>query len=219
MSETSENARSLTLGLLAGGASSRLGGPRKKPLVDWSGGRPLLAVIADRLAPLRCAETLIAAAGDPAVEAAVPGARPVADGVAGAGPLAGIEALLGAARTPWVVVVATDLPFITAELCAGLAARARTDGAAAVVPVLDGRYQPLAAVYHAPRVLPIASDLLDDGRRAVHALLDVLVADAALGVDRVDGEQLARLDPDGAALLDVDTPEDLLRARARLGGR
>jgi molybdopterin-guanine dinucleotide biosynthesis protein A len=68
------------------------------------------------------------------------------DAVSGIGPLAGLHAALTTCRTPWLAVVATDLPRLEAgwfRWLGGLCSPGR--GAMARLP--DGPYEPLAAIY------------------------------------------------------------------------
>jgi molybdopterin-guanine dinucleotide biosynthesis protein A len=77
-----------------------------------------------------------------------------------------------------------------------------------VIPVVDGHPQTLCARY-APSDLDTAVELADQGRRA---LRDLLAAVDAVLADPAEWEQVA-----GPAdvLLDIDTPLDLARLRAR----
>jgi molybdopterin-guanine dinucleotide biosynthesis protein A len=101
--------------ILAGGKATRLGGIAKHELVIE--GETILARQVRVLAP-RVSEIVIAAPRD------IAGFRTVRDALEGVGPLAGIAAGLAATRTPWLLVVAGDMPYITGELIdAMLAAR------------------------------------------------------------------------------------------------
>lgn len=62
------------------------------------------------------------------------------------GPLAGIAAAMGRASHPWVVVVAVDLPRLTAEFLSDLMGFAGA-GKGVVPAWADGRAEPLCAVY------------------------------------------------------------------------
>lgn len=129
----------------------------------------------------------------------------------GAGPLgavaAGARALRAGGHTGAAVVLATDLPFVTAAL---VAAVARHPSASTVVPVVGGRRQPLAARYGA-RALDLAPALFGAGRRSLAALLDAVDV-----VELAEDELAGRVDL--RELEDVDTPADLARLGLR-GGR
>jgi hypothetical protein len=68
--------------------------------------------------------------------------------------------------------------------------------------------QPLCAVYRRAATLAPAREHLALGRLALRALLD------ELRVEWLEGERLRLLDPDGIALLNVNTPEEHARAEA-----
>lgn len=105
--------------VLAGGLGRRMGGVDKglEPLH----GKPMIAHVIARLAP-QVEEIVVNANQNLAAYAAL-GHRVVADEVAGfAGPLAGLHAGLGAARTPLAATVPCDSPFLPADLVARLAA-------------------------------------------------------------------------------------------------
>jgi molybdopterin-guanine dinucleotide biosynthesis protein A len=63
-------------------------------------------------------------------------------------------------------------------------------------------------LYRREPVLAVARARLADGRLALRGLLD------AIDTATLEEADLARVDPDGTALMNVNTPEDLARARA-----
>ena len=138
-----------------------------------------------------------------------PGERVVADVVAGLGPLAGIATALDAAQGAPVLVVAWDMPFVTAGLLLALR-RLGEQGADAVVPRHGAgpRAEPLCA-YYAPRALGACRSLLDGGERRAAALAEALPRARYL-----DGEELATLGNPERMFTSVDSPEQL----AALGG-
>lgn len=71
----------------------------------------------------------------------------VTDESADAGPLAGVAAALQACTTPWLVVLAVDLPEMTADFLRSLLDLC--GGRQGVVPRTSDRFEPLAAVYPA----------------------------------------------------------------------
>lgn len=132
----------LTLGLLAGGSGSRLGGCAKG-LIEVEGRAALERLL--ELAPLAVRVVLIA--NDPAPYARF-GLETCADVVADRGAPGGVVTALLRARTPWVLVVACDMPFVTAVIARALLERA-ADEVDVVVPERAGRLEPLAALYRA----------------------------------------------------------------------
>jgi molybdopterin-guanine dinucleotide biosynthesis protein A len=107
-----------------------------------------------------------------------------------------------------VLLLACDVPFASPALLAFIAES--LGDADAAVPVAGGRDQPLAACY-GPSAVRVARDVLSDGRSAMRDLLRVL------RVTRIsETEWAAVAKPE--ALMDVDTPEDLARARGIADG-
>ncbi|MEY3072023.1 MAG: hypothetical protein RLZZ353_219 [Actinomycetota bacterium] len=199
--------------VLAGGRSRRLG--RDKRFVTV-GGEPLLTRTVGLLAAVADDVTVVVAdAGDrDRVLAAAgralapPRLRTAVDARPDAGPIAGLEAALAAAVHPWVVVLATDHPRLPLEVVALLADAARAaEGRAAVA--LEGPLgpEPLLAAYRRDAAGAVGR-LLDAGTRR---LVDVLGTLDPVVVPRATW---TAVDPDAAALRDVDTPEDLHEDRA-----
>lgn len=165
------------------------------------GGESLVERVVRRLRPV-CAEVIVAS-GD-GVRLAGVGDREVADAVAGAGPLAGIVAGLGAARTDLVAVAAVDMPWVSTPVFALLAHR--WNGEPAVVPRAGGRLQPLHGIY-ARSCATEADRLLRAGHRSVRGLL------AELGAAVVEPEDWHDADPSGRFADNLNSPADLARLR------
>ena len=172
------------------------------------GGVPLISRVRAALEP-SCREIIVVGNG-----ADTPGLRRVRDRRAGReGPLAGLEAGLDAASFTLVFVAAGDMPFVSPGLVGFLLERLRSRGLRAVVPRHMGQIHPLCAAYDSS-VLSDVSLLLDAGTRAVWKLLD------GLG-DRVEyvEDELGQFGDPGVFLTNVNSPEDLARARAMDGGK
>jgi molybdopterin molybdotransferase len=129
----------------------------------------------------------------------------VCDAYANAGPLAGLCAGLARAHTPWVFAVATDMPFVKPALIERLAQQRA--GYQAVVPVVRGYPQPLAAFYSTSCLEPIRSMLEAGGGRGLRAAL------GPLNVCYVDESELLAADPGLRSFFDLDTPQDVAAAR------
>ena len=134
-----QDAEGWTGVVLAGGRSSRMG--RDKALVDYHG-RSLIIHAIDTLRP-HVNELLII--GDPLVYDHF-GPLALADDMPGNGPLGGIVTALRYAWHERLIILACDMPHVSARFIATLKA-ALDDGHDAVVAQCDGRLEPLAAVY------------------------------------------------------------------------
>lgn len=86
------------------------------------------------------------------------------------GALGGLHAALAACQSPWALIVACDLPFVNRSLFTHLAdLRENFD---AVVPIqVDGRPQPLCALYARTPCLAQAERLIKSGERKPLGLL------------------------------------------------
>ena len=187
--------------VLTGGASARMGSDKAGLAI---GGVASATRVARCLA-LLC-EDVVLVGGDPPADA--PGRRaPDGDGPRSA--LRGLVAALEATRAERVLVVATDLPLVTPDLLLALVAWPVAD---AVVPRTADGIHPLCALYRRESALAAARRHLAEERLALSALL------AALATRYLEGDDLRAVDPEGAALLNVNTPEDLARAERLWNG-
>jgi molybdopterin-guanine dinucleotide biosynthesis protein A len=188
--------------VLAGGESRRMGRDKLQLMI---GGKPLLVRVCLALAS-RCDEILVVGGQAPDGVRRVPDLR-----LGRQGPLAGIEAGLFAARHHVVFVAAGDMPFLTGALAAYLLGLLSSD-VPAVVPDFGGRLHPLCAAY-GREVRPAVSAALDRGTRSVRELLEALP-----GVRYVRQEELRQFGNPDLLLTNVNSPEDLDRARKALDG-
>jgi len=187
--------------ILAGGRARRFGGADKASLPV---GR---ARIIDRQLA-----ALSAVAGDICIVSHDPeryarlGVRVIPDAIAGAGPLGGIYTALVDAAHERVLVIACDLPFVTAAVLERLVAESRRDEETdAVVPRSARGIEPLCALYRT-RCAAAARNRIESGALQVAGLLDA-VRTRVLGPD-----VLAEFD-DGSLFENVNTPHDHERAR------
>jgi molybdopterin-guanine dinucleotide biosynthesis protein A len=183
--------------VVAGGASSRFGSDKALAMLDGE----TLVERAHRTVRGVCEETIVADAGRGIVE----GVDSVPDGP-GQGPIA---AVLGAARyrpgRP-LLVLACDLPLISAALLRRIAAEAGDW----VVPRHAGGLEPLCALYRPPALEALAAN----ARRGVDALHRL--ADALASVRYLDADSMADLGDPRELFANVNTPEELRRLAARL---
>ena len=178
--------------ILAGGKATRLGGIAKHELVI--DGRTIFERQREVLAP-RVVEILISSPRD------IAGYRTVRDSIEGAGPLAGIAAGLAAATTPWLLVVAGDMPYLSGAVIDLLLARVGDDG---VGVMIDGLPQPLLCVLHA-RV----GDVLERRLAAQQFKASGLLTDERLRIRWLAEADVRAVDPQLNSFVNLNEPQDL----------
>lgn len=190
MSSVHDDAIDTTLGILAGGRGTRLGGIDKAWL--QRDGIPQVLRIARRFAH-EVDATLVSANRD-AARYGDNGLVAVADVITDAGPIGGLDALARACRTTWLLTVPVDLIGVNECLLQTL----RAQGPRGAFAVDDDGPQPLVALWRAAALRPVLSSAFASGDRAVHALQDAL------------GMQPVRLA--GVRFGNLNTPADLRAA-------
>lgn len=153
--------------ILTGGQSRRFGSDKAAYPVE---GRPMIERVYEAAASL--VSPVWISVGEMDRTYGLPAAT-VIDVFPGAGPLAGIHAGMAVAETPWLLVVAVDMPFISAAALVSLLDAIGENGQPVVACSAGGRVQPLLACYPVAAA-PIAGALLTKGRNAVFEFLDAL---------------------------------------------
>lgn len=205
--------------VLAGGMSSRMGTNKAELLIE---GQTVVQRITSEMGTV--ASRVIISAQD-AEAYAYTGLEIVADLHPRQGPLAGLYAGLRASRTEWNLVCACDMPLLHAGVFRALAAcipeqspeeRIHKEQSQhyeedakhlqAIVPRVDGRLQPLAAIYHIS-VLPALEARLQqqdlrvqDWLKAMHVY--EISSSPAHGWEQDEAEQL---------FMNMNRPEDYIR--------
>jgi molybdenum cofactor guanylyltransferase len=184
--------------LLAGGKSSRMGSD--KAFLDF-GGQTLL----DRaLTVMGAVCDRVAIVGDPARFAKCESPKcesVVADIFPGCGPLGGIHAALVHSSAPLNLMLAVDMPFVSAELLAFLFAAAENTDATVTVPRTSHGLQPLCAVYRRD-FCTIAEQALRAGKYKIDAaFVDVTVR-------LIEESELAVAGFSEQTFFNVNTPQD-----------
>lgn len=184
-------ADALTLGMLAGGRASRLGG-RDKAWLERDG-QPQVMRLQHAFAP-RVARVLVSA--NAAVDRyAAHGLATVQDRIPDAGPISGLDALVAATTTPWLLTLPVDLVHVDTRLLPMLALLAGDTGAYAID---DDGVQPLVALWPVARARPAIDAAFARGDYAIRGLQQAL------------GMQAVRLD--GVRFGNLNTPDDLIDA-------
>ena len=179
--------------ILAGGDSRRMG--QDKAALPLHG-KPLLQHVTDAVAQVF--PRVIVSVRQPRAGLNLP---QVCDALPGGGPLAGLAAALERIETPWLFAVGCDMPFVSPEVIAALALQRA--GHQAVVPMVQGHPQPLAAFYARECLDAIRDIQAGGGKHSLRALLE------RLDVCYVDEAQLREHDPQLRSFFDLDTPADV----------
>jgi molybdopterin-guanine dinucleotide biosynthesis protein A len=188
--------------ILAGGLARRMGGLDKSSL-SFDGQR----IIERQIAVLRdITRSIVIVGGDPGRFADL-GVPVVPDAVAGAGALGGIYTALLASEQPRTLVVACDMPFLSAALLSRLVQPSTAD---VVMPRTQDGLQPLCAVYAARCAAAVR-------QRIERGLLKAASLAEAVRVEEIGPGELATYDPDGLMFVNVNTPHDYERAKDLMG--
>jgi molybdopterin-guanine dinucleotide biosynthesis protein A len=184
--------------VLAGGDSRRMGHAKAWLKV---GDTSLLRYVVERLAPT-FSEVMVSFAEPEQLDEPLP-FRIVFDRKRSAGPLAGIEAGLEAARNEVLFALACDMPYVTEQVAQiAIAAARRCDAA---IPRIDGRPEPVCGAYRRS-ALPVIARALDAGRFK-----------AADVTSELDVTWLEGLDPN--LFRSLNTPQDLDRFHAEFASQ
>ena len=183
--------RDIALGLVAGGRATRLGG-LDKAWLERGGVAQVL-----RLRTRFAAETgaVLASANRGFDRYAQAGLETVADRVADAGPLAALDALAQACRTPWLFTLPVDVVDVNDCVLRTLVSWRGQAGASAED---DDGPQPLVALWRVDALREAVGGALAAGNRSVHGL------QATLGMPVVNFS--------GVRFGNLNTPEDLAAA-------
>src|ERR1700691_695700 len=194
--------------ILAGGASSRMG--QNKCLLEFCG-VPLIVRTARLLEPLIREVTVIGPphryvamgldAIDDVGEQAGRGAKKIRRG-----PLAGIATALAATRSPWNLIVACDLPYLSEKWLDWLLSRTVRTRAQVILPQTERGLEPLAAVYRRECGPAIDAALARGSRKVIEVIEE-------FRVDIVEQREWRGHDPSGRVLTNMNTPAEYEQAR------
>lgn len=196
-----ENATAL---VLAGGRSVRMGEDKRFITL---GGHTLFDRVLDSLEPLFEEVIISVAAASDHLPAR--GHRVVPDALPNCATLGGVYSGLSASDRDWVFAVACDMPFVNPSVIRILAdARDDTDF---VIARLMSRLQPMHAFYR-KSCLPVLSKMAESG----DFRLQGLVSNPTLCGLVLTDKEVIRAPMEELSFLNVNTPEDLERARQLL---
>ena len=124
----------------------------------------------------------------------------VADSRSAAGPLEGIRSGLARLQADYALAVSCDMPLFAYEHLQPLLAA--VDGKLAIIPVVRGRRQPLAGLYHR-QILPVVERALEQGENKIGLVIEQV------------SHKFVEL-PDCDDFFNVNTPADFRLVQGRL---
>lgn len=188
--------------ILAGGRSRRLG---RDKAVEPFGGQPLIRRVIERVAPLT--SEIVVVVADSARGDSLPldaDHRVALDIFPEGGSLGGIFSGLTAASNQWGLVVACDMPFLNSGLLKHMLAQ--REGWDAVVPQPGSFPEPTHALY-SRACLPYMEARLRANDLKISGFFD------QVRVRYLAQEEIETFDPALHSFFNVNSPEDLERAR------
>lgn len=129
----------------------------------------------------------------------------ISDLIPGKGPLGGIYSGLTVSEDQHNFVLSCDLPFLNANLISYM--KELTGQHDVIVPKRNGFLEPLHAIYSKDCLTSIKKHLDENDLR-----IQSFFSDA--NVKYIEKTELERFDPEGVAFFNVNTEEDLKRAKA-----
>ncbi len=184
--------------VLLGGESRRMG--QNKALLHV-GGIPIVQRVINTVAPLSSETLLVGNDAEPYRHLGLP---IIPDVEPNLGPLMGLYSGLLATNDELNLLLACDMPFASTALLNHLLTS--SDAYDVVIPRTENGLHPLCAVYRRSTCLPAIRAALDAHSRRVISFFD------QVRVREVGPDELHLFDPD--SLMNVNTPEDLTKARA-----
>lgn len=134
------------------------------------------------------------------------------------GPLTGIFSVLSNIKDDAIFVVACDMPFLNEQLMRYMVDKYRIQNTEvrsqkstqekydAVIPVFEGKPQPLFGIY-SKNILGIIEERLNKGLKRLKDLL------TEINVLYIKEEEVRQIDPEGRSFLNINTMEDLEKVR------
>ncbi len=127
----------------------------------------------------------------------------VSDIIPERGPLVGVYTALLFSPKRWVFIRAVDMPFLTESFVA-LLREEISEKFDVIVPLKDGQFEPLCALYSTTSIPHIERALERGGERIIHFYKKARVK-------IIPEEKWRQIDPEGINFLNVNTQEELQR--------
>jgi len=187
----------------AGGQSTRMG--RDKGLVPFANGT-LLEFILSQVEAYKRDTFIISNQVKDYLQFGLP---VYSDVIPGIGALGGVYSALYHAQTEYVLLLAVDMPFLNRKLLDYLLEEA--NGKDVAIPKVSdkGFLEPFRAVYSRRCLEPIQK-MIDNGNRRVISFFDLVT------VRVIEPDEIKLFDPQFVSFFNLNTPEDLEKAREML---
>jgi molybdopterin-guanine dinucleotide biosynthesis protein A len=125
------------------------------------------------------------------------------------GPMTGILSALITLKETEIFVTACDMPFIKPELIRYIVGR-WTDRWEAMVPVFDGKPQPLLGIY-SRKLVPKMEESIKTQARGLREFLNTIE------VHYIKEEEVRAIDPEGKSFVNINTIQDYEKERLAVG--
>ena len=192
-----KNDNKLTVAIMAGGQSSRMGTDKSFVLFD---GRPMIEIVLERVVGLGAETLLITNKPGDYAHLNLP---LVGDVYPDHGPLGGIFTAVHAASQPHVLVVACDMPWLNRPLLKYMITLRQT--ADVVIPRWGKFPEPLHAIYSKACLVPIKEKLMAQR-------LKITGFFGQVAVRFVEKAEIEKFDRNGRSFANINSPADLGKA-------
>ena len=191
------NFENISLLIIAGGKSSRLGQDKRFLTV---GNRPMIEIILEKAAKINFKQIFLCVEQNyPKINALAQkfGANILIDEIKNAGAMSGIANGLKNIKTNWAFAVSADMPFFDFNILNST----NFNDNQAIIPLVNGKFQPLAAFYHKNLANFFLNELLSGQRKIFNAIKKIPHA-----ITEISASEL---------FFNVNAPADLRLARGR----
>lgn len=193
--------------VLAGGRGRRLGHPKASKKV---GTVTMLQQVVDIVASISHEIIVVIAQDQPEPSLSGTGTRIIRDRYQDKGVLCGIYTGLMASSDAHNIIVACDMPMLNTDLLSYMLELA--PGFDVVIPRVEDKIEPLHAIYGSSCLCIIRRQIEQDNLRIRDFLEDVRVR-------YVERDELERFDPEHLSFFNINTMDDLERAKKLLRHR
>lgn len=189
-----------SVAIQAGGESSRMG--QDKALLPFNG-KPLIERVVNRVAALGDELVITTNKHGDYMKFGIP---LYGDIIPGYGALGGLYTALSVCRFPVVIVVACDMPFVSAEILTMSIERLQASSADVVIPRTENGYEPFHAVYRRETCLPAIECAIQSGEKRIISWFP------SVTISPIPVSELLDHDPQGIAFMNLNTKEDFINA-------